>query len=103
MPRPDAIFIPESYKGSGATQFQRIDNLLDVAEPILEVDRDAGERGYIRKQPGGSCFVTRDPNDTIRCPKNHPRFPGQDRYRWEAHPTLNGVRVGFLKEGHDAA
>ena len=35
--------------------------LCRIAEPLLEVDYKAGERAYIRKQPHGRLFVTRDP------------------------------------------
>ena len=102
MDRPDAVLIPESYKGPGTTQYQRIDSLLEIVEPILRVDRVNGEAAYIRRQPGGECFVTRDPLDTIKHPKSHPEYPGQARYRWDAHPALQGVLVGYLKEGRCA-
>ena len=99
--RPDAIMIPESYKGTGINQHQRINTLIDATDKLLEVDPTKGETSYVRRQPGGSCFVTRDPHDTIRHPSMHPKSK-QPRYRWEPHPTLQGVEVGYLIEDTDA-
>jgi hypothetical protein len=95
MPRPDALFLPESLK-VGPTIFARVDSVCDVAEPLLEVDRAAGERAWIRTQPHGRLFITRDPADTILYPTNHPKS-GQPRYRWENRE--GGVEVGYLLEG----
>lgn len=91
---PDALFVPESLK-AGARQIDRINSVLDVAEPILRVDRSLGERGYIRRQPGGRLFITKDPADTLLHPAGHPR-EGQERYRWTARP--DGVALGYLDE-----
>jgi hypothetical protein len=92
--RPDALFLPETVK-SGGRIFDRIAAVSKIAEPLLEVDRAAGERAYIRKQPHGRLFVTRDPNDTIFFPTGHARS-GTPRYRWEKRD--GGVEVGFLLE-----
>ena len=95
MPRPDALFLPESLK-TGARIFDRVDAVSKVAEPLLEVDRAAGERAWIRTQPHGRLFITRDPTDTILFPTCHPKS-GQPRYRWEK--LEGGFELGYLLEG----
>ncbi len=90
---PDALIIPESQK-SGARMVDRVASILAVAEPLLGVDRRQGERGYIRIQPGGRLFITKDPADTLLFPKGHPR-DGQERYHWIAGE--NQVELGFKK------
>jgi hypothetical protein len=92
--RPDALFLPLSLK-VGATIFERVRAIAAVAEPLLECDRSAGERAYIRQQPN-VLFVTRDPYDTIFFATTH-RRAGQPRYRWEKRP--GGIEVGYLVEG----
>ena len=89
---PDALFLPETIK-AGARQIDRINSVLEVAEPMLGVDRGRGERAYIRRQPGGRLFITRDPADTLLHPVGHP-LEGADRYRWS--PRADGVEFGFL-------
>ena len=81
---------------SGARVFERVRSAADFADPLLEVDAAAGERSYIRKQPHGRLFVTRDPADTIYFPTSHPRS-GQPRYRWEKRP--GGIEIGYLVDG----
>lgn len=88
----DAVRAPEAIK-RGATQLDRIDSILAVAEPLLGVDRSRGERGYIRKQPGSTLFVTKDPLDTLQFPNGHPRS-GQPRYRWACGD--DGIDLGYL-------
>jgi hypothetical protein len=95
MARPDALFLPESVK-VGARIFDRVAAVCRVAEPLLEVDYAAGERAYIRTQPHGRLFITRDPADTILFPTGHPKS-GQPRYRWEKRD--GAVEVGYLIEG----
>jgi hypothetical protein len=92
--RPDALIVPEERK-SGSRQIDRINSILDLAEPILEVDRTRGDRGYIRRQPGGTLFITRNPADTLLYPIGHPR-EGQPRYRWA--DAGDGIQRGFLEE-----
>lgn len=92
--RPDALFLPESIK-RGPRLFDRVTAVADIAEPLLEVDREAGERAHIRTQPHGRLFVTRDPLDTILFPTSHARS-GQPRYRWEKRD--GGIEVGYLVE-----
>jgi hypothetical protein len=55
MNTPDALILPEAWK-KGETQADRIDSILAIAEPLLQVDRSKGERAYIRRQPGGGCL-----------------------------------------------
>ncbi len=92
---PDALILPESWK-SGGTQIDRIDSVLRVAEPLLNVDRGRGGRAYIRRQPGGRLFVTSDPADTLQFPIGHAR-EGMPKYRWVLQP--DGSEHGFLVEG----
>jgi hypothetical protein len=92
--RPDALFLPETVK-SGSRLSDRVTAVCRVAEPLLVVDRAAGERAYIRRQPHGRLFVTRDPLDTIFFPTGHLRS-GQPRYRWERQ--ADGAEIGFLIE-----
>ncbi len=93
-PIPDALFIAESLK-RGRTFAERLGSVLDLAEPILGVDRRAGQHAYVRKHTGGQLFITRDPADTIyHCTTSPMR--GRDRYVWMAGP--DGIRRGWLTE-----
>jgi hypothetical protein len=92
--RPDAIFLPESVKPGGKIG-ARVVAVSKIAEALLEADYDGGERVYIRKQPHGRLFVTRDPLDTINFPTGHDRS-GSPRYRWERREGR--VELGFLLE-----
>ncbi len=96
--RPDALFLPESLK-AGSRIFDRVASISAVAEPLLEVDRAKGERAYLRKQPHGRLFITRDPSDSIFFPTTH-RRSGQPRYRWEQRP--DGIEIGYLVESESA-
>jgi hypothetical protein len=89
---PDALMIPEGLK-TGARMSDRVASVVDIAEPRLFVDRSQGERAYIRIQPGGRLFVTKDVRDTILFPKGHAR-DGQPRYNWV--PQEIGVEYGYL-------
>jgi hypothetical protein len=95
MSRPDALFLPESIKTTGGRIFDRVASVCRIAEPLLEVDFAAGERAYIRKQPHGRLFITRDPADTINFPTGHPNS-GRSRYRWEKRG--DGTELGYLIE-----
>jgi len=95
----DALILPESLK-NGATQLDRIDSILNAAEPLLGVDRSRGGRAYIRRQPGGRLFVTADPRDTLLFPIGHPR-EGQARYSWTPRP--DGTERGRLVAGAEHA
>jgi hypothetical protein len=95
MPRPDALRLPEDLKAGGRI-FDRVKAVCKIAEPLLEVDFAAGERAWIRKQPHGRLFVTRDTGDTMLFPTGHPRS-GESRYRWEKRD--GGVEVGYLVDG----
>ncbi len=88
---PDALFLPASMK-HGERASARVVSICDPAETIL------GGRAWIRQQPGGRLFVTRDPADTLLFAKGHERA-GQPRYRWEPRP--DGSRWGYLVEGAD--
>ncbi|MGO9463082.1 MAG: hypothetical protein ACLQIB_04385 [Isosphaeraceae bacterium] len=89
---PDALMIPEGLK-TGARMSDRVASVADIAEPLLLVDRARGERAYIRIQPGGRLFVTRDVHDTILFPRGHER-DGRPRYNWV--PQRNGMEYGYL-------
>jgi hypothetical protein len=91
---PDALILPEAWK-KGDTQLDRIDSILQVAEPLLKVNRPSGERAYIRRQPGGRLFVTASPLDTLRFPLGHAQ-EGKTRYHWV--PRADGSEHGFLVE-----
>ena len=92
---PDALIIPEAWK-KGETQIDRIDSILDIAEPLLAIDRSKGQRAYIRRQPGGRLFVTADPHDTLQFPIGH-SLEGRPRYHWVV--LADGAEHGFLLEG----
>ncbi len=98
MNSPDALLLPEAWK-KGQTQLDRIDSILAVAEPLLNVDRSRGQRAYIRRQPGGRLFVTADPLDTLQFPVGNDR-EGKPRYHWVPQP--DGSEHGFLVQeaGH---
>jgi hypothetical protein len=87
--------IPESLK-TGARMADRVASVADIADPLLAVDRSKGERAYIRIQPGGRLFVSKDFHDTILFPNGHPR-DGQPRYHWVSQD--NGLEYGYLVEG----
>ncbi len=87
--------VPEHRK-RGPRMATRVLSILDLAEPMLGVDRSKGERGHIRIQPGGQLFITKDPNDTILFPINHDR-QGHPRYNWVMQP--DSVEFGFLVDG----
>lgn len=89
---PDALLIQESLK-TGSTVFKRMNSVLDIAEPILGVDRGKGERAYVRRQGDGWLFITCDHTDTLYFPLRC-RLRGRPRYRWTE--PVNGIRQGFL-------
>jgi len=78
----------------GATIFARVSSIADIAEPLLGIDRLAGQLAHIRQMPHGWLFVTRDPTDTLNFPIDHPRS-GQPRYDW--HDGPDGIRRGYLR------
>jgi hypothetical protein len=91
-PLPDALLIPERMK-RGSTWYERMNSILDVAEPLLGVDRARGNRAYIRRQGDGWLFVTRDPQDTIYFPLDT-TLRGRPRYQWLE--KADGIRRGYL-------
>ena len=91
-PVPDALYIPEKMK-RGRTLWERMNSILDLAEPLLGVDRTEGDRAFIRRQGDGWLFVTRDPQDTIYFPLNTP-LRGRPRYNWL--DATDGIRRGYL-------
>ena len=94
MNTPDALFLPETWK-KGETQLDRIDSILAIAEPLLNVDRVAGGTG-LHPPPAWRAPV-RDgrPQDTLQFPVGHPR-EGKPRYHWIEQP--DGSEHGFLVE-----
>jgi hypothetical protein len=91
MVRPDALFVHSPPKASG-TITARVEAACKLFERLLECDYPR-EKAYIRKQPFGRLFVTRDPADTILFPTGHPRS-GQPRYRWERQ--ADETELGYL-------
>jgi hypothetical protein len=92
MSRPDALLFPAGRK-RGARLVDRVASIAEAAEPMLGVDRAAGERAWIRQQPHGQLFITRDPADTILFPTDHD-LSGRPRYRWVRQP--DGSEWGYL-------
>lgn len=90
----DAVFVPVRLK-RGATQGDRIDSILEIAEPLLGRRPDQAH-AYIRASNGDDkLFVTLSADDTILFPKSHP-LAGRPRYRWT---TLHdGIEIGRLVE-----
>jgi len=78
----------------GPRMVDRVASICDIAEPLLGVDRTNGGHAWIRQQPHGRLFVTRDPLDTINFPNDHPQS-GQSRYDWVDGP--DEIRRGYLK------
>ena len=93
--RPDALFLPVTAQTVSARIFERVAAVCRIAEPLLQVNHAAGERAYIRKQPHGRLFITRDPADTIFFPTGHPRS-GAPRYHWERQ--ADGTELGYLND-----
>jgi hypothetical protein len=94
---PDALFVPENMK-RGRTLWERMNSILDVAEPMLGVDRTKGDRAYIRRQGDGWLFITKDPEDTIYYPLRTP-LQRRPRYVWIDGP--DGIRRGYLQAAND--
>ena len=96
MARPDAVLIHDSYK-QGVEIGDRIDSILKIAEPALQVDRLGGEKAYVRSAShGGFVFVTRDPTDSFLYPLDHPQKK-KPRYHWVEQPGSDGkIRLGTL-------
>jgi hypothetical protein len=95
MSKPDALMVAPGL-AQGKHLKDRINAVLAVVEPLLGVDRDAGERAYIRKQHGDHLFITKDPFDTMFHPTGSDRA-GKPRYRWE--PREDGIKLGYIQ--HD--
>jgi hypothetical protein len=95
---PDALMMPEGRK-SGSRMVDRVSSIVDLAEPLLGVDRSRGERAYIRLQGNGKLFVSKSVTDTIYYPKDH-ELDGRPRYTWVAR--ADGIELGFLKEAASA-
>jgi hypothetical protein len=95
--RPDALFLQSAPKVSGSITV-RVRETCKILERLLECDYPR-EKVWIRKQPFGRLFITRDPADTVLFPTGHPRS-GQPRYRWER--ALDGTELGYLLEDADA-
>ena len=90
---PDALFVLENMK-QGRTLRDRINSILDIAEPILGVERSKGERAYIRRQGDGWLFITKDPEDTIYYALRTP-LQGRPRYVWV--DDSDAIRRGYHK------
>jgi hypothetical protein len=98
----DAVYVPGSLR-RGNTMPERLRSVLAIAEPLLGVDRRAGERGYVRvlkfgdpRRPDVWLFVTKSTDDLLLFPKSPPGpLSGQPRYDWIDGPS--GVKLGFLK------
>ena len=89
----DALMLPAGCK-RGSRMVARVASICEIAEPLLGVDHAAGQHAWIRQQPHGRLFITRDPLDSINFPNDHPRS-GQPRYDWIEGP--DGIRRGYLK------
>lgn len=93
---PDALLVPERLK-SGATSRDRLDSILSWAEPMLGLGRG---RVWIRRQPGGTLFVSGDPADTLYHAARTP-LQGRPRYTWVDGEL--GIQRGYLTEAARAA
>lgn len=96
LPKADAVMMDESRK-KGSTQYARVSSILDIVEPLMGLDPVKGEKGYMRRQPGGTVYVSPDPLDTINYPTGHPK-EGQPRYNWVVSTTDPGISLGYLKD-----
>jgi hypothetical protein len=92
-PIADALLIPARHK-AGASQIERIRSINRIADPLLGVDRAAGEQCFIRSQPGGMLFVTKSRDDSLYGPLNSP-FRGRPRYDWIEGE--GGISRGYLR------
>lgn len=103
MARPDAVFVHTSFK-QGDELADRINSVLVVAEPILEIDKSKGESAHVRLSPYGEfLFVTRSPECTILYPINHKK-KGTDRYKWIDQDGSTGkIRLGYLLDQPEVA
>jgi hypothetical protein len=94
-PVADALMVAEARHKYGRRLIDRINSICEIAEPLLGVDRNAGQRAWIRRQYGGWLFITRDPEDTIYYPLSSP-LRGRDRYAWVM--GSDGIKRGYLTE-----
>lgn len=85
-PKYDALMV--DAHPAGATQFDRLKALRDLAVPHIGTATH-----YVRPQGAGRFFVTTDPADTINHPYGHDKA-GFPRYDWtEVAP---GIKAGTL-------
>lgn len=98
---PDAVLVPLGLK-RGKHSLDRIDSILEVAEPLLGIDLSKEGHPQIREQVQpeyNGYFVTRDKLETLRFPIGHPD-EGKERYDWVF--ADKGIRLGYLKGESDA-
>lgn len=93
---PDALRVPQNWRGTSPDVFKRCNHLMDLCEPLLGV-----EFGGCHASPQpvhGEYFVRANVADTLCFPGNHPRYPKQSRYVWVEKPDVGkGVYFGYLK------
>ncbi len=90
--RPDALMIPTALR-RGARTVDRVVSIQQIAEPLLQVDRDGGEQAWIRQQPGDMLFITRSLADSLLFPRGDARTY-RPRYVWQSY--INGIQIGHL-------
>lgn len=93
----DAVMIDESRK-TGKSKFARINSILNIVEPLMGLDPKKGEKGYIRRQPGGRLYISPSPADTIDYPSEDPEERTGARYNWIDHPSDPTIQLGYLKD-----
>jgi hypothetical protein len=93
--RPDALMLDARVR-KGRHASNRVASVCDIAEPILGVDKAAGEHAWIHLQPHNWLFVSKSVEDTINFPHDHER-DGQERYHWVVQP--DGSKWGYLVDG----
>lgn len=95
---PDIIRFPLDY-AKEAEAWDRLNHISNIAEPILQVDKDKGERCRCwtmeRPEKYAGAYAIKDKVAQLRYPVGHPKYP-QDRYEW--HDAEDGIKYGYLKE-----
>lgn len=93
---PDALRVPQSWKGTSTNKFKRAATLFDVTEPLLGV----GHGGAYARNQGhmNEFFITRSPYCTLLFPVDHPTHAKTPRYEWRPISECGpGVWFGYLK------
>lgn len=90
--KADAVIVPDGYAGIVDESWRAA--LINARWGAVVVTDDRGKLHH-RRPAQGRVFVNGDPRKRLNFDLNHPRYPGQSRYRWFDDPNDRGVSYGF--------